>query len=100
MVSRYRIAACASRATPRRHSSVRAAKPPCCLSVLSRVSSVSCTRRLGAEGRMPAAELVTLGASAGGVEALSRVVAGLPVDFPAAVAVVLHLPPTAPSLLP
>jgi two-component system chemotaxis response regulator CheB len=45
-------------------------------------------------------ELVVLGASAGGVEALSRVVAGLPAGFPAALGVVLHVPPTAPSVLP
>jgi two-component system chemotaxis response regulator CheB len=40
----------------------------------------------------PADRLIAIGASAGGVEALSRLVAGLPEDLPAAVVVVLHLP--------
>ena len=41
-----------------------------------------------------------IGASAGGVEALRDVVAGLPRDFPAALFVVLHVPPHGPRLLP
>lgn len=44
--------------------------------------------------------LVVLGASAGGVEALQRVVRSLPPSFPAAMVVVLHLPPSAYSRLP
>jgi two-component system chemotaxis response regulator CheB len=40
-----------------------------------------------------------IGASAGGVEALSELVAGLPADFPAPVIVVLHIPSEHPSLL-
>lgn len=41
-----------------------------------------------------------IGASAGGVEALCRLAAGLPRELPAAVMVVLHVLPTGPSLLP
>lgn len=40
-----------------------------------------------------------MGASAGGVEALQLVVAGLPAQLPAAVFIVLHLAPNAPSKL-
>lgn len=44
-------------------------------------------------------ELVAIGASAGGVEALGILLAALPPDFPAAVAIVLHLPPERASML-
>jgi two-component system chemotaxis response regulator CheB len=43
--------------------------------------------------------VVAVGASAGGVEALTHVAAGLPADLPYAVVVALHLPPSAPSVL-
>jgi two-component system chemotaxis response regulator CheB len=45
-------------------------------------------------------DVVTIGASSGGVEALSRLVGGLPADLPAAVLVVVHFPEGAPSALP
>jgi two-component system, chemotaxis family, protein-glutamate methylesterase/glutaminase len=52
------------------------------------------------EPRPAQREAVAIGASAGGVEALTKVISGLPPELPAAVFVVLHLPPTAYSVLP
>ena len=46
-----------------------------------------------------AERLIAIGASAGGVEALTRLVADLPADLPAAVVVVLHHSRGSPSLL-
>jgi two-component system chemotaxis response regulator CheB len=43
---------------------------------------------------------VVVGASAGGVEALRELAAGLPADLPGCVLVVLHVPPTATGALP
>ncbi len=44
-------------------------------------------------------DLVVIGASAGGVEVLRRVVKDLPEDLPAAVCIVLHIAPGSPSML-
>ncbi|WP_437901405.1 chemotaxis protein CheB [Sorangium sp. So ce124] len=49
---------------------------------------------------MPEPDIITIGASAGGVEALIVLLGGLPADLPASLFVVLHLPPTARSMLP
>ncbi|HUD95319.1 chemotaxis protein CheB [Sphingobium sp.] len=49
---------------------------------------------------MPTKDIVVIGASAGGVEALQRLCAGLPADFPAAIFIAQHLSPSARSLLP
>src|SRR5689334_12118404 len=45
-------------------------------------------------------DIVVIGASAGGVEALTNLVNALPADLPAAVLIVLHISVNAPSLLP
>jgi two-component system chemotaxis response regulator CheB len=45
-------------------------------------------------------DIVVIGASAGGVRALRELVAGFPVDLPAAVFVVLHISPDVPSFMP
>lgn len=44
-------------------------------------------------------QLVVIGSSAGGIEALSRVVASLPADFPAPIVIAQHLDPRRPSHL-
>lgn len=44
-------------------------------------------------------DIVVMGASAGGVEILKTLVAGLPPNLPAAILLVLHIPPHVPSML-
>lgn len=45
-------------------------------------------------------DTIVIGASAGGVEALSTLIVGLPPDLPASVLIVLHIPETSSSALP
>ncbi len=45
-------------------------------------------------------DLVVMGGSAGAIDALRVILSRLPVDFPSAVAVVIHIPAEGPSLLP
>ena len=49
---------------------------------------------------MPTKDIIVIGSSAGGVEALSRLCAALPADLPATVFVAQHLSPAAKSMLP
>lgn len=49
---------------------------------------------------MATRDIIVVGASAGGVEALSKLVAGIPRDFPAAIFVTLHFPTGGISVLP
>src|SRR5262245_51072673 len=45
-------------------------------------------------------DLIVIGASAGGIEALKTLVRGLPADLPASVFIVNPIHPTSPSILP
>ena len=56
-------------------------------------------RQMKAEDPVGRPDVIVMGASAGGVEALTRLVGDLPGTFPLPVLVVLHIPPT-PSALP
>ena len=49
---------------------------------------------------MPSRDIIVMGASAGGIEALRIVLASLPKDLPAAVLIVLHISPDHRSVLP
>src|SRR5439155_27176597 len=49
---------------------------------------------------MPGRDIIVVGASAGGVDALKLLVGGLPEGLPAAVFVVCHFPPDHDSRLP
>ena len=48
---------------------------------------------------MTSKHLVVVGASAGGIEALRELAAGLPASFPAPIAIVLHTSPDSPGVL-
>jgi two-component system chemotaxis response regulator CheB len=45
-------------------------------------------------------DIIVIGASVGGVDAIPRLIASLPADLPASVFVVLHTAPRGPGLLP
>ena len=49
---------------------------------------------------MSTRDIIVIGASAGGVEALVDLVRGLPANLPAAVFVVMHFPAQSPSAMP
>lgn len=49
---------------------------------------------------MPTRDIIVIGASAGGVEALQRLCAALPADLPASIVIAQHLSPSARSMLP
>jgi two-component system chemotaxis response regulator CheB len=49
---------------------------------------------------MPTKDIIVIGASAGGVDALQRLCRALPADLPAAIFVAQHLSPSARSVLP
>ena len=49
---------------------------------------------------MPGHDVIVIGASTGGVEALMQIARNLPANLPAAVLVVLHIPPQGASRLP
>ena len=49
---------------------------------------------------MPGHDIIVIGASAGGVEALVKLVGQFPADLPASIFMVLHIPAQSPSLLP
>ena len=48
---------------------------------------------------MPTKDIVVVGTSSGGIEALQTLVAGLPRDFAAAMFIVMHTSPAAPGVL-
>jgi two-component system chemotaxis response regulator CheB len=48
---------------------------------------------------VPTRDIIVIGASAGGIEALRVIAGGLPKDFPASVFVVLHTSPQSPGVL-
>lgn len=52
------------------------------------------------EGRAVRRDIIVIGASAGGIEALKEIVRGLPKDLQAAIFVVVHTSPASPNMIP
>ncbi len=52
------------------------------------------------EGRAVRRDIIVIGASAGGIEALKEIVRGLPKDLQAAIFVVVHTSPASPDMIP
>src|SRR4051794_37417040 len=52
------------------------------------------------ESILPGHDIIAVGASAGGIAALTTLVKNLPAGLPASLFVVVHIPATAPSMLP
>lgn len=48
---------------------------------------------------MPGKDIIVIGASAGGIEPIRRILGQLPADFPGSLFVVVHISPNAPGLL-
>ena len=70
-------------------ASLRAALPPAPIATLS----LSQSRRSGSvSGAEATAEIVVIGLSTGGPQALRHLIPSLPVDFPVPIAIVLHMP--------
>src|SRR5689334_14824858 len=55
---------------------------------------------MGIEPTRITRDIIVIGASAGGIQALIELCRGLPPDLPAAVFVVVHTSPTSPGVLP
>jgi len=65
--------------------------------VRKRIGTHAC---VGGEKAMPGHDIIVIGTSAGGLEPLTTLAAGLPADLPAALFIVQHIPATGVSLLP
>src|SRR5258708_35906826 len=78
----------------------RARKPLAARSPTLRSNHRAVTHGVCRSADMATHDVVVIGGSSGGIEALTAIPAGLPADFPAAVFVVLHAPPEWPRQLP
>src|SRR5712691_5118104 len=81
--------------------SATAGLPPCAAGPSPGIGRPAGTRRVQpAGGTVAHRDLIVVGTSAGGIQALQSIARGLSPDLPASVLVVLHLPPESPGLLP